>query len=94
VQRHAIRLSQQCGGSSLIISFIDEVHKKVNIYLLISEEYRLLDTRVCFAYNKEIQMHLCIKVVKTFPYLTLRKFSFEIKESSLSDTRCCVTTLL
>jgi hypothetical protein len=26
-------------------------------------------------------------------YLTLCTFSFEIKESSLSDTRCCITTL-
>ena len=27
-------------------------------------------------------------------YVTLCKFSFEIKESSLSDTRWCITTLL
>ena len=26
-------------------------------------------------------------------YLTLCTFSFEINESSLSDTRCCITTL-
>ena len=27
-------------------------------------------------------------------YLTLCTFSFEIKERSLSDTRCCITTLV
>jgi hypothetical protein len=27
-------------------------------------------------------------------YLTLYTFSFEINESSLSDTRCCITTLV
>jgi hypothetical protein len=63
---------------------IDEVHKKINIYLLISEEYRLLDTRVCLAYSKEIQMYLCIKVVKTFPYLTLRKLQYFVSDRLLS----------
>ena len=30
---------------------------------------------------------------RTVHYLTLSTFSVEIKESRLSDTRCCITTL-
>ena len=31
---------------------------------------------------------------RTVHYLTLSTFSVEIKESRLSDTRCCITTLV
>jgi hypothetical protein len=38
---------------------------------------------------------LCLMPLSTIfqVYLTLCTFSFEINESSLSDTRCCITTL-
>jgi len=39
--------------------------------------------------NKPIRLYYC----SNFGYLTLCMFSIEIKESSLSDTRCCITTL-
>jgi hypothetical protein len=45
----------------------------------------------------EIRMRNPLSLKKswiTYNYLTLCTFSFEINESRLSDTRCCITTLV